>query len=122
MRNIRISENLIRNRETMGLFFDIKSRLKSSGIVICLILLFFYFGFYAFYGERGLRKYLYLSQEVEYARNLSQQYVDTREDLKYQVKLLSPASLDLDMLDERVREVLNFVGEDEFVILDESSL
>lgn len=106
----------------MGLFFDIKSRLKSSGILICLILLFFYFGFYAFYGERGLRKYLYLSKEVEYARSLSEQYGHTKEDLKYQVTLLSPESLDLDMLDERARAVLNFVGDDEFIILDDNSL
>lgn len=106
----------------MGWFFDIKSRLKSSGLLIGFILLFFYFGFYAFYGERGLRKYLYLSKEVEYARGLSQQYSRAKENLKYQVKLLSPESLDLDMLDERAREVLNYVGGDEFVILDENSL
>ena len=36
-----------------------------------------------------------------------------------EVRLLSPDSLDLDLLDERARIVLNFVGDDEFVILDE---
>ena len=35
------------------------------------------------------------------------------------MRLLSPDSLDLDLLDERARIVLNFVGDDEFVILDE---
>ena len=43
----------------MGFLFDLKSRLKSSGIYIAFTLVIFYFGFYAFYGERGIRKYLY---------------------------------------------------------------
>lgn len=103
----------------MGFLFDIKSRLKSSGIFIGFTLIIFYFGFYAFYGERGIRKYLYLRHEVEYARNLSVQYNTKKEKLNYEVKLLSPGSLDLDMLDERARSVLNFVSTDEFVILDE---
>ena len=58
----------------MGFLFDLKSRLKSSGIYIAFTLVIFYFGFYAFYGERGIRKYLYLRHEVEYARTLAKQY------------------------------------------------
>lgn len=104
----------------MGLLFDLKNRLKSSGLVIILVLLFFYFGFYAFYGERGFRQYLYLSKEVEYAKNLANQYKGKKETLYSQVRLISPESLDLDMLDERVRAVLNFAGEGEFIILDEN--
>lgn len=103
----------------MGFLFELKSRLKSSGIYIAFTLVIFYFGFYAFYGERGIRKYLYLRREVEYARTLAQQYEAKKERLNREVRLLSPGSLDLDLLDERARVVLNFVGEDEFVILDE---
>jgi len=103
----------------MELLFDVKSRLKSSGAIIILILLFFYFGFYAFYGERGFRKYLYLSKEVENARVLATQYRHEKKMIHNQVRLISPGSLDLDMLDERVRMVLNFVAEDEFIILDD---
>ena len=103
----------------MGFLFDLKSRLKSSGIYIAFTLVIFYFGFYAFYGERGFRKYLYLRHEVEYARTLAKQYRVKKERLAEEVRLLSPDSLDLDLLDERARIVLNFVGDDEFVILDE---
>ena len=35
------------------------------------------------------------------------------------IKLMSSTSLDLDMLDERARKVLNLVKQDEFIILDE---
>lgn len=103
----------------MGLIFELKGRLKSSGMLILMILLFFYFGFYAFYGERGFRKYLYLSKEIEYARGLSLQYKSQKENLNKQVRLISPESLDLDLLEERVRLVLNYVEDDEFIILEE---
>ena len=103
----------------MGFLFDLKNRLKSSGVYIAFTLVIFYFGFYAFYGERGIRKYLYLRHEVEHARVLADQYKDRKERLDSEVRLLSPDSLDPDLLDERVRIVLNFVGSDEFVILDE---
>ena len=103
----------------MGFWFDLKNRLKSSGVYILLMLVICYFGFYALYGERGVRKYLYLRREVEYARTLARQYELKKERLNEEVRLLSPDSIDLDLLDERARAVLNFVDEDEFVILDE---
>ena len=79
----------------------------------------FLFRLLCFYGERGIRKYLYLRHEVEHARVLADQYKARKERLDSEVRLLSPDSLDPDLLDERVRIVLNFVGSDEFVILDE---
>lgn len=105
----------------MGWFVNIKGRISEASLFASVLLLL-YFGFHTFYGERGLRQYLHLSKEVEYARGLSRQYSRDKADWEYKVKLLSPTSLDLDMLDERVREVLNYVDSDEFVILDESSL
>ena len=39
--------------------------------------------------------------------------------MEEKIRLLSPSSLDLDMLDERARAVLNMAKEDEFVILDQ---
>ena len=69
----------------MGFLFDLKSRLKSSGIYIAFTLVIFYFGFYAFYGERGIRKYLYLRHEVEYARTLAKQYRVKKERLAEEV-------------------------------------
>ena len=103
----------------MDFLFEIKNRLRSSGLYIAFTLVIFYFAFYAFYGERGIRKYLYLRHEVEYARDLAEQYKLKKEHLAMEVKRLSPDSLDLDLLDERARIVLNFVGQDEFVIFDE---
>lgn len=103
----------------MGLLQDIKYHLKRSGLLIALMMLFFYFGFSACFGERGYHKYLYLRKEVEYARNIAEQYHHKKETLNAEVKMLSPGNIDTDMLDERARKVLNLVGDSEFIILDE---
>jgi len=103
----------------MGLLQDIKYRLKRSGLLIFWVMLFFYFCFNGFYGDRGFQKYMYLKKEVAYARNVANQYRLKKEALNEEVKLLSPGSLDLDMLDERAREVLNMVGTGELILLDE---
>ncbi len=103
----------------MGLLQDIKYRLKRSGLLIFFVMLFFYFCFNGFYGDRGFQKYMYLKKEVAYAHEIADQYRHQKEELNEKVKLLSPGSLDLDMLDERAREVLNMVGSGELILLDE---
>ena len=104
----------------MGLFLDLPNKIKNSGFLILCVLLFFYFSFYTINGESGLLKYMYLSKEIAYARTIAAQYSAQKQKLEAKVRLLSSSSLDLDMLDERARVVLNFAGNDEFVILDET--
>lgn len=103
----------------MGLFLDLQNKLKSSGFLILCILLFFYFSFYTINGERGLLRYMYLSKEIVHARKIEARYSAEKNKLEDKVRLLSSNSLDLDLLEERARVVLNFAGKDEFVILDE---
>ena len=81
----------------------------------------FYFSFYAVKGERGLMRYVYLTEEVGNARNIAQKYAKERQNWEEKVRLLSSESLDLDLLEERARIVLNMVGMDEFIILDEDN-
>ena len=105
--------------KTMGLFLELTNKIKNSGFLILCVLLFFYFSFYTINGERGLLKYMYLSKEIAYAKDIAAQYSAQKQKLEAKVRLLSSSSLDLDMLDERARVVLNFAGDDEFVILDD---
>ncbi|MBR1648420.1 MAG: septum formation initiator family protein [Alphaproteobacteria bacterium] len=104
----------------MGWLQDIKYRLRKSGLLMLFVALFFYFVFNAFCGDRGVQKYLYLKKEVEYAKTVAEQYRVKKENLNNEVRLLSPGSLDLDMLDERARSVLNLAGSSELMILDEN--
>ncbi len=84
-----------------------------------LMALFCYFTYFAVKGDRGFFKYMYLQDKVAEAEQINSNYDKQLEEWEQRVKLLSSASLDLDLLDERARTVLNMIGEDEFIILDE---
>ena len=53
-----------------------------------------------------------------YAEEIAAKYSRQKHELEEKVRLLSSDSLDLDMLDERARAVLNLARKDEFIILD----
>lgn len=76
-----------------------------------------YFAYHAVEGDRGLRAYFALSLQTELARAERDDLRATRQAVEQRVNLLKPGSLDLDMLDERARIVLNKVHEDDVVIL-----
>lgn len=103
---------------SMGLFLDLQNKFKNSLWLIVVFLVFIYFSFYTVNGERGLLRYMYLSKEIKYARQVAEQYNAEKRELEQKVRLLSSNSLDLDLLEERARIVLNFAADDEFVILD----
>lgn len=103
----------------MSKIYDIFSKImSSSGFWFMMILFVMYFGVSAVKGERGFIRYIHLNEEVSEAKNLSAQYAKERHYWDEKVTQLS-TNLDLDLLDERVRTVLNMVGPNEFVILDE---
>ena len=84
---------------------------------ICLLI---YFVFHIFQGERGLFSWLRLRQVIEADENVLSELQSQRENLERQVTLLRPDSLDLDMLEERSRVILNFARPDEVVIYNEA--
>lgn len=102
----------------MGIFLELQNKVKNSGILIFCALLSLYFLFHGISGERGLLKLLYLRSEISTAEKIADNYHRQKIKLEEKVKLLSSSSLDLDLLDERARVVLNLVSPDEFVILD----
>ncbi len=102
----------------MDFFIDIQNKIKNSGLLIFCSLLSVYFIFHGISGDRGLLQLLYLKNEISEAQKIAETYHNQKVKLEEKVKLLSSSSLDLDLLDERARVVLNLVGKDEFVILD----
>lgn len=78
-----------------------------------------YFLYHAVHGERGLFAYASLSEQVEQARAELAALRTDREALEHDVRLLRPNSLDLDMLEERARAVLNYVDEQDVVLRPE---
>ena len=76
-----------------------------------------YFAYHAVQGERGLRAYFALNLRTELAQAERDALRRDRMAIEQRVNLLKSDNLDLDMLEERARVVLNKVHEDDFVIL-----
>ncbi|MBQ7285032.1 MAG: septum formation initiator family protein [Alphaproteobacteria bacterium] len=102
----------------MGIWSDIKSCIKNSSLMLVMVFVC-YIAFYAVNGERGIIKYMSLRQEISEAQKVAAVYRHQRISLEEKVKHLSNSSLDLDLLEERARIVLNMAAQDEFILLDE---
>lgn len=87
--------------------------------MVLLMFLCLYFMYFGIKGDRGILKYQALQEQITAAEKLNRHYDEKRQALEEKVKLLSSSSLDLDMLDERARAVLNVIGDKEFIIIDE---
>lgn len=100
----------------MGLIAEF--RLRSRHVVgpvlgVCVVA---YFAFHAVQGDRGLIAWWNLKQRVDHARVALSEITAHREMIEHRVRLLHPNSLDPDMLDERVRRMLNYGHADELII------
>jgi cell division protein FtsB len=101
----------------MDLIGEIKRRAgKVVGPVLCLLIVA-YFVYGTVQGDRGLFAYFSMSQELTRAQNTLNDLRRTRLGLEQRVALLRPESLDLDLLEERARIVLDFVNPDDFVLV-----
>jgi cell division protein FtsB len=80
-------------------------------------LLIGYFAYHGLTGDRSVFTFWLYKQEIQEARAILDAVQAERALLDRRVSLLKPESLDPDMLDERVRWTLDFVGPNEYVIL-----
>ena len=80
-------------------------------------LLVSYFGYHAVQGDRGLLSYLRLTREIRRAEITRDLFAGERAELEKRVALLRPRGIDPDMLEERVRVMLNLGRPDEMVIM-----
>ena len=94
-------------------------RYRARHIVLPVLggLLVVYFGYHAVHGERGLLAYLRLTQEFRKAEITRDLFHAERQLIERRTALLRPEGIDPDMLDERVRTMLNVGRRDELVIM-----
>jgi len=76
----------------------------------------FYFGYHAIEGNHGLLKLRDVNAEIALLEGVAISVSAERRALEIKVGNLRRDNLDLDLLDERVRDVLGFQDPDEFVI------
>ena len=101
----------------MDLFGEIKRRARKVAGPVLGSLVVAYFVYGTVQGDRGLFAYFSMSQELTRAQTALSELRRTRLGLEQRVALLRPESLDLDLLEERARIVLDFVNPDDFVLV-----
>lgn len=98
---------------------EITKRLQFVVGPVIAVSVLLYFVYHIIQGERGLLSWRQLNQKIEQAETRLKETLSEQEMLERRVRLMRPESLDPDMLEEQVREKLNFARKDEIVILDE---
>ena len=96
---------------------DIGRHARQAIVPVLGISLLTYFSYHAIHGERGLFAWIQLNQQLKQTRALADAVAGQRAELENRVRRLSGGSLDTDLLDERVRSMLNLARGDEVVIM-----
>ena len=89
---------------------------RQAVVPVLGISLLTYFAYHAIQGERGLFAWMQLNQQLKQTRALADAVATQRSELENRVHRLSNGSLDPDLLEERVRSMLNLGREDEVTI------
>lgn len=100
----------------MGFVAEIRARARhilGPALGICAVI---YFTYHAVHGDRGLIAWRHLNQKVNAAHEILAETSVRRRLLERRIALLSPDSLDPDMLEERARLMLNYGYPDDIVI------
>lgn len=101
----------------MGLINELRQRAKHVVGPFIGIVLVSYFVFHTVHGDRGVLALIQMRERLAEAE--SRLYALEIEEARWErkVKLLHPASIDPDMLDERVRLMLGYAEANDQVVL-----
>jgi cell division protein FtsB len=100
----------------MDLRRDIKRRLAQVAWPMLGACVAGYFVYHAVQGDRGIVAWMQLNQQIRVAEDELAKTDIERQEMEQRVALLSNSSLDLDMLEERARVMLNFAHPEDLVI------
>ncbi len=103
----------------MLLSWEARKRGRPTIVPIFSAVISGYSVFHAVHGDRGVFAYAELTEQVREARVKLAEARGERETLQLDVSLLQRDNLDLDLLEERVRAVLNKIDDDDMLILDQ---
>ena len=101
----------------MSILAEMRTRARFAVAPILCTALMAYYGYHAIEGERGLKVWLSLKQQLETQKNDRDQTRAQREHMERRVALMRDGKIDADMLEEQARQMLNLSRPDEIVIL-----
>lgn len=93
-----------------------RRRVMDAAVMMFVIAAVMHFGHRAMVGESGWDTRLKVEREIRELKAERARLEAEKDRLANLTKRLSPEYLDLDLLDERAREMLGYVREDEIVI------
>lgn len=92
---------------------------KALGPVFAFLITF-YFVYHIFQGERGVISWFVLSKKVQDEEEKLKQLLVQKEQIERRVSLLNPNSIDLDLLEELARKLLNYSKKNEIIVYDKT--
>lgn len=95
---------------------SVRSRFRGMIIPVCSIAITGYFAYHVFYGDNGIISWTQLEAQSVALKEDRDAVKADRLALQRKVQLLRPESIDPDLLDERVRDMLNFANPNDVVL------
>jgi cell division protein FtsB len=92
------------------------ARIRPYAPTVILGMLIFYFGFQALTGDRGLLATQHRQETLQARKQELAELQQKRHNLEVRARLLDNRSLSADLLEERARTLLGFVGPNDYVI------
>ena len=96
---------------------EFKKRLRQAIGPTVGACLFGYFVYHAVEGDRGIMAWLQISQQLADSKRTLTALAGERQEIEHRVALLSPSSIDADLLDERARLMLNVAEPDDRLVI-----
>ena len=99
----------------------LRSILTALGLYVMAALLIGYFGVNAYNGNRGLRAKQDIDQQIAALTAELNSLQLERDAWEQSIKLLKDPAIDRDMLDQRVRQLLDYAAPDDLILRINSS-
>src|SRR5205085_8049042 len=96
---------------------EMRRRAKVLAGPVLGLALTFYFAYHLVEGDRGLRAWLRVTQQLRLAKDNLAAVSAERAGLEHRVSHMRPDHVDPDLLDAQVRRTLDVVSPDEIVIM-----
>ena len=104
-------------RMRLSLVKDIRWRFNHIAGPLFGILLFTYFVYHSIQGQHGILAWRQLDIHITKAEVTFANLQAKQAELEQSVIMLRPATLDLDMVEEQSRRLLNFTHQDDVVVI-----
>jgi len=101
----------------MGLVYELRRRARQILPQVLFACVFGYFAYHAVQGDRGIKAWLQLTQELKRTQGLHGVLEGERAGLENRVQMLRSEHMDPDLLDERARLLLGLGEPGDLVVI-----